>query len=255
MPDEFNSVENQGEPQLHRAPWGAFPDIPLVASQSKVKKHPDYEQAKQGDVNEAAPAAKRLALSLVNAGWIASLRQWPLAGARLVPVHALEGQGYNRIPAAFAELIAERLDLEIETGIIQVNVVNHTGANGWQRMARAALFEGAVHIGMRYVLVDDFVGLGGTLANLRGHIVHHGGSVIGAVCLTGREDSAKLALTIQTLEALRQKYGEALEAWWIEAVGFDFSCLTESEARYLLRVETADAVRAQFLAARSEGHG
>jgi hypothetical protein len=67
--------------------------------------------------------------------------------------------------------------------------------------------------------------------------------------------SESIVLTSQTFEAIRQKYGEALESWWIKTVGFDFSSLTESEARYLLRVETADAVRAQLLAARSEGHG
>jgi hypothetical protein len=125
-------------------------------------------------------------------------------------------------------------------------------ATGWQRLASAPLFEGAVVAGQRYFLVDDFVGQGGTLANLRGHIVHHGGHVVGAACLTGRVDSSKLALALQTLEGLRHKHGPELEAWWVETCGYDFACLTESEARYLFRVENADTVRARLAEARSE---
>lgn len=44
----------------------------------------------------------------------------------------------------------------------------HTGANGFGRLARQPFFEGVVTAGQDYVLVDDFVGMGGTLANLRG---------------------------------------------------------------------------------------
>lgn len=243
------------EPLPHRAPWDNFPDVVIVADQSSVKKHADYEQAKQGNVQDAAPAAKRLAAAMLTAASLDAIRVLPLQGAHIVPVHALEGQGFNRIPAAFAELLGEKLDLEVDTGVIQVNVVNHTGASGWQRLASPPLFEGAVVADRRYFLVDDFVGQGSTLANLRGHIVHHGGRVVGAACLTGRADSSKLALTQQTLEGLRQKHGPELEAWWVETCGYDFACLTESEARYLFRVENADTVRARLAEARSEGHG
>lgn len=243
------------EPPPHRARWDDFPDVVIVAAQSSVKNHPDYEQAKQGNVQDAAPAAKRLAAAMLTSASLDAIERLPLQEGLIVPVHALEGQGFNRIPAAFAELLGEKLNLGVETGIIQVNVVNHTGATGWQRLASPPLFEGAVVAGQRYFLVDDFVGQGGTLANLRGHIAHHGGHVVGAACLTGRADSSKLALTLQTLEGLRHKHGPELEAWWVETCGYDFACLTESEARYLVRVENADAVRARLAEARSERDG
>lgn len=244
-----------GESLPYRAPWAGFPDVIIVAPQSDVKNHPDYDQAKQGNVQDATPAAKRLAGALLTPRSLEEMNALPLAGARLVPVHALEGQGLNRIPAAFAELLGEKLGLEVETGIIQVNVVNHTGATGWQRLASPPLFEGAAAAGQRYLLIDDFVGQGGTLANLRGHILHHGGMVVGAACLTGRADSSTLALKPQTLEGLREKYGQELENWWVETCGHNFACLTESEARYLLRVENADTVRARLSEARPEEHG
>jgi hypothetical protein len=227
----------------------------IVTGESVVKRHADYEQAKQGNVQDATPAAKRLAAELLNEEALSSLKRLPIACAKLVPIHALEGQGFNRIPAAFAELLGEKLEMAVETEVVQVNVVNHTGASGWQRLATPPLFEGRVDAGRRYLLVDDFVGQGGTLANLRGHIMHQGGRVIGAICLTGRDDSRKLALRSQTLDELRKKYGEGLESWWQENCGHNFSCLTESEARYLLRVEDADTVRAKLAEARSQGHG
>lgn len=166
----------------------------------------------------------------------------------------MEDLGYNRIPGAFAELLAERLNLDVEIGIIQANVVNHTGASGWQRMVRPAVFEGAVAEGREYFLVDDFVGQGGTLANLRGYLMQGGGSALGATTLTGRADSATLALQSGTLAALRRKHGEQIENWWQGIFGYRFDCLTESEARYLLRVEDADTIRARLIEAGSEEH-
>ncbi len=192
---------------------------------------------------------------MTDPGAIRSIRG--LIGARqpaLVPVHALEDQGYNRIPAAFAELLGEKLNLEVETRIIQANVVNHTGATGWERMVRPPVFDGEVTRGQAYLLVDDFVGQGGTLANLRGYIMHGGGNVIGGVTLTGRADSATLALQPTTLDALRAKHGREIENWWLQNFGHRFDCLTESEARYLLRAEDADTIRARLTEAGSEEH-
>jgi hypothetical protein len=238
----------------HRVPWFGFPDVVICATESEVKQHPDYTQAKQGNVQEAAPAATRLSAALLAPETGEIVRGMVSDATWLVPVHALEGQGFNRIPAAFAEVLARQLGLQIETSIIQVNVVNHTGASGWQRMSAPPLFEGDVIEGRRYLLVDDFVGQGSTLANLRGHVAFHGGVVVGAVCLTGRADSVKLALTESTLDSLRAKHGPEIEEWWSQEFGYDFSCLTESEGRYLLRVEDADTIRTRISEARSAGH-
>lgn len=236
---------------IHRFAWNGFPPIVLAAEESAVKRHGEYDAAKTGDV----PSAKRLAAELATPRTVDSIRAL-IADRRpaLVPVHALEDQGYNRIPGAFAEFLAERLNLEVEIGIIQANVVNHTGASGWQRMVRPAVFEGAVVRGKDYFMVDDFVGQGGTLANLRGYLMQGGGRVLGATTLTGRADSAKLALQPGTVAALREKHGEQIENWWQGVFGYRFDCLTESEARYLLRVENVDAIRARLIEAGSEEH-
>jgi hypothetical protein len=240
-------------PKPNRPPWNGFPDVVIVADESAVKKHPEYPQAKAGNVTDAATAAKRLSSDFLSSGSIEAIKNLSLQDAFLVPVHALEGEGYNRIPGAFAELLAEKLQVEVETGIVQANIVNHTGATGWERMARPPVFAGDVVVGRRYVLVDDFVGQGGTLANLRGHIIGSGGLVQGAVTLTGRPYSAKLALQSETLEALRKKHGQEIENWWIQRFGYGFSGLTESEARYLVRAENADTIRTRLSEAGPQG--
>lgn len=151
-----------------------------------------------------------------------------------------------------AELLDERMGLEVEERIVQANTVGHTGASGWGRLARPAVFDGEVASGRDYVLVDDFVGEGGTLANLRGYALSGGAEVIGAAAFTGRGYSAELVLSPQTLHSLRDRYGKELESWWRQSFGYGFAKLTESEARYLLRAENVDTIRDRMAQARSE---
>ena len=167
----------------------------------------------------------------------------------LVSAHAYESDGVNAIPQAFAQLLGRQLVWPVDDGILQVNVVSHTGADGWARMARPAAFGGAVEAGRRYVLVDDFLGMGGTLANLRGHIESLGGVVLAATTLTGKPYSAKLSPTTERLLELRIRHGPELEVWWRHKFGYAFDSLTESEARYLARTANVDTIRNRLAAA------
>lgn len=171
----------------------------------------------------------------------------------LLSVHAVEGMGVNAIPEALADVLSTRLGLPVENTVVQTNVVGHTGASGFARLARQATFDGDIRAGVDYLLVDDFIGQGGTLANLRGFVESRGGVVMGAVVLTGKAHSARLALSEEQLEALRRKHGHELEAWWKARFGHAFDCLTESEARYLHRTSTADAVRDRLAAEEQAG--
>jgi adenine/guanine phosphoribosyltransferase-like PRPP-binding protein len=72
------------------------------------------------------------------------------------------------------------LKWDIEERVFQVSVVGHTGASGFVRLANQAIFKGRVESGLHYVLIDDFIAQGGTLANLRGHVLAQGCQVIGA---------------------------------------------------------------------------
>ena len=100
---------------------------------------------------------------------------------------------------------------------------------------------------------DDFIGQGGTLANLIGYVEAAGGHALGATVLTGKPYSAKVSPDRAQIEALRSKHGRDLENWWRERFGFGFDCLTRSEARYLENSQDADTIRDRLAAAGLAG--
>ena len=231
--------------QPPRVPWKAFADAVLLAGESETKKHPEYPSAKASD---DAVAAANLVNSLVDETGIAAVRGLIAAVSEssdpiLVSAHAWESQGLNAIPAALTRLLSERLDIPREITIVQTNVVSHTGADGYGRLARQACFDGLIEAGREYIMVDDFIGQGGTLANLRGWIEKQGGKVVGAIALTGKPYSAKLNPSQEQLHELRQKHGSDFEKWWKAHFGHAFDCLTQSEARYLARSPDVDTIR------------
>ena len=238
-----------------RVAWRHFPDAVLLARERETKQHPEYTAAKSGD----AKAAARLVHALTDEAGLDRVRvligQGGGAQPVLVSAHAYERDGVNAIPAALSALLSERLGVRFDTGIVQTNVVWHTGADGYGRLARQAAFEGEVASGREYVMVDDFVGQGGTLANLRGWIEKREGKVIGAVTLTGKAYSAALNPTKEQLHELRRKHGADFEKWWREHFGHAFDCLTQSETRYLARSPDVDTIRDRLAAAIRQGGG
>lgn len=230
---------------LRRTPWGNFPEVVIYAEPIVLKRHASYAAAKGGDAIAAEALVEDiLATEPGNIG--------PALGdnrPHLLAVHALETVGMNAIPRAFARTLSRMLKLPLASGIIQINRVTHTGADGYHRLALPALFGGEIEK-KQYFLVDDFVGQGGTLANLKGFVETSGGSVLGAVALGGKAYSAKLRLHRGTLEGLRRKHGAQLEEWWIATFGYGFERLTESEARYLTRSDDAHAIPERLAAAR-----
>ena len=235
-----------------RTPWqSGFPPVVIHAPESDVKNHADYWAAKRGD----ADAALRLVQATLSTTAVDRLRSLIGSGRpTLVSAHALEREGVNAIPEALADELARLLTLPVDGSVVQTNVVSHTGADGFSRLARQAAFTGDIVAGTDYVMVDDFVGQGGTLANLRGIIEAAGGHVIAATALTGKPHSAALAPTAEQLALLRAKHGKELEIWWIERFGHGFDCLTQSEPRYLERTQDAHIIRNRIAAAEQTGN-
>ncbi len=68
-------------------------------------------------------------------------------------MHAVEGMGVNAIPEALADVLSKRPRPPVEDTVVQTNVVGHTGASGFARLARQATFDGDIRAG-----VDDHPG-------------------------------------------------------------------------------------------------
>ena len=225
-----------------------FPDVIMHATESAVKSHDFYRAAKAGDI----AAAEQLVANVINEDAVERIRRLiGPATCQLVPIHALEAEGVNEIPAALAKRLALELGVAVNDEIVQINTVGHTGSDGFHRLANQAAFTGQVTPG-RYLVVDDFVGQGGTLANLIGYVQSQGGVVVGATVLTGKPYSATISPDNQAIQRLRDKHGKALENWWHENFGFGFDCLTRSEARYLEKTTDVDTIRNRLAQARPE---
>jgi hypothetical protein len=237
-----------------RFPWESFPDCIIHADEKRVRGHASYHAAKTGD----SDAAFELARTFLNDHCLAQIKQleeMKQDSITLVSAHALEREGVNAIPEAIAELLGERLGWDVEHQVVQTNIVSHTKADGFSRLAKQAAFEGTVEAGRNYFLVDDFIGQGGTLANLRGWILHCGGRVLGATVLTGKTYSARLKVDPIQINELENTHGKELRKWWQSRFGFDYDCLTSSEARYLINTPSADRIRDRIVAAVQERSG
>lgn len=235
-----------------RTPWQKdFPDVVLHARLGDATMHRDYEAAKGGDEH----AARRLVSEVLSKDAVDKIRD--IIGNRhvlLTAVHAEESSGRNKIPQAMADMLGHILHQAVDDNIVQAKRVGRTGQDGFGRLANQPEFAGNVRSDLPYFIVDDTLTQGGTLAGLKGYIESHGGRVIGASALTGKQYSARMALSPQTLSQLREHFGgTGLENWWKQQHGYDFDGLTESEANYLLRAGDADKIRDRVLAARQTG--
>lgn len=234
-------------PNAVRTDWRDFPDVVIHAPLRSATRHPDYEVAKAGDID----AALRVVQAIVSDVAIEEIRR-QLTGAKpiVVAVHGMEAISVNEIPTAFASLLSYRLGWPINREIIQAAKVSRTGADGFHRLANSPPFDGAFPAGACAIIVDDTLIQGGALASLKGHIESQGGYVLLAAVLTGKQYSAKIAISTETCENLRERYGP-LEIWWRAEFGYGFDRLTESEARYLLRGgQDVDTLRNRILASR-----
>jgi hypothetical protein len=236
-----------------RTPWEqGFPDVVIHTTVRERDAHPDYAAAKRGD----GGAALRISEDLLAAESVERLRLFGelSSGAPiLLPITALETTGFNAIPDAMARVLSRSLGWAISSGeIVQSNKVGHTRAKAFNRFVTPASFVGAVAPGAAYVLVDDHVGLGGTLANLRGHVETSGGRVVGMTTLTESRDGRRLALRHETRDMLWKHHGIGLDTLWREQFGHGLDCLTDVEGTILCREPSLDAIRDRLAQASVE---
>ncbi|ALG68563.1 hypothetical protein [Beggiatoa leptomitoformis] len=236
-----------------RYPWQIdFPPVILNSASGEAAKHRCYVEVKQGNLGAALILVSDLVCqtTITKIATIIQDRK-PL----FVPVHAEEAISINRIPLAYAIILATQFDSSVELNIVQAAKVNRTGSNGFARLAFPPPFAGIPSNSdiKSAVILDDALTQGGTLANLCGYIAQFGIKTLLATTLTGKSYSSTLAITDETLTLLREKYHE-LEEWWCNEFGYEFDCLTESEAKYIINSKKdANTIRDRILAERQTG--
>ncbi len=223
-----------GERRLPSRAWPAdFPNVVVHTTRQAVERRhaTDFARAKAGDWDAAA----RIVRAVVKIGRVKEIAaRHP--GAIVVPVNAAEATGNNRIPYAYACLLADA-GLELGDDIVQSVKANHTGAEALDRLLRRAEFAGPVEAGREYILVDDHVTQGGTLNELRHYIEERGGKVVEITTLTASKGSTILPIRRDTVAALKAKFGPELDHGLQAAkIAGRIEALTESEGRYLLKL-------------------
>lgn len=174
----------------------------------------------------------------------------------VAPSVTSKGQ-HNVLPISLAHHIATHLGLTVNKQIFQRKGEHRTGQSGIDRLYNQPVFYGNVQKGRNYLLVDDVVALGGTLAGLRSHIEANGGIVIGTVALAHsfRKNAeydvyrlnsgaglVNLAITPDLKQGVEWKLGNALTQLFKRRLGFGTGSLTAFEADFVTNLPDVNRI-------------
>lgn len=205
-------------------------DTLIFWGQTEYDKSSDRTKAKNGDMQ----AAKRIVDKYLTDEFAQKIKR-KYQGSTIVAVDDVLGDNINQLPAAFAEALAQKTGLTLDDKIVKINKTSHAKAkDGFQRMTQRAEFAGEVENKTYYLIVDDFVSMGGTVADLRNYIESNGGKVVGVATLgASNEQSLQIAPTKETIARLESERSEIENVLREYGIANKLEDLTEAEARKL----------------------
>ncbi|MBP6077702.1 MAG: phosphoribosyltransferase [Xanthomonadales bacterium] len=218
------------------------PPLSIFREDRAIKSHPAYADAKAGNIDAAIQLVRDLAEPLK------ALADLFDETTIFVAPHAEESAGDNAIPIVLSAFLAEYRSALLDDEIVQANRVYHTGADAMERLIAPAEFEGDVISGGAYVIVDDVVTMGGTIADLASYIQMNGGKVIGVVTLVDASRSGSLACNAKLLHEIEKRFGDEIR----QQFGIEPSALTAEEAGYLIGFRSAEEIRGRAAKAAEE---
>ena len=228
---------------MTRVPWPVeFPDVIINAiwmsheeGVQSLKSHSLYQPAKgERDMGSAI----KLLDDLVTKETVDRLKAMAKSASvtpRLIAPAAQVGDSNNVLAVGYAQWLGHELDWPVEERVFQNKAFSKDRTDAWTRIANSSSFYGEIDKGNPYVIVDDVITLGGTLADLRSFILGKGGSVIGMSAIasrSGHDTPIHLGQELQT--QLENFYGRDLENFCKELLGYGHTCLTRSEGAKFL---------------------
>ncbi|NJL60228.1 MAG: phosphoribosyltransferase [Desulfobacteraceae bacterium] len=168
--------------------------------------------------------------------------------AIFVAPHAREASGDNAIPQILAVASALAADGTVDTDIVQITRVFHTGADPMERMVLRPEFDGAVKDGDHYVLVDDVTNMGGTLAELSNYIRCAGGIVSAVIVLVNAGRSKQFHPAYNVINKIERRFSNEIR----DIFGIVPSALTANEANYIIGFRSVDEIRNRMAKAKKE---
>lgn len=225
-------------------PWPKdFPKVFATLPVRDLMRHPLFTAAKQaGDKQAAEIVVSRFDLR--------ELKPWLAAYPRAIFVTASSQPDHNQLPSALVRFLATNLGKEADLDCRKVNGVKHTGKSSFFRMLQRPQFHGSVKAGRDYIIVDDTLTTGSTLAELFQYVQAGGGRVRGAATLAYTKAEVPhhagdrcLAVPPIYMKALAERFGLAKVSDMLRTHGlYDgvVGALTESEAWLILNFRTLD---------------
>lgn len=228
-----------------------FPNVVAHTSVANLKSEKNgnrelYKLAKAGDQDAGFELVKKV-LKPEKVQWVSDY----IEGKRnvvIVPVVSIERTGYNVLPEQYAIILGHYIKRDVYDKIFQKNKAFHTGSSAMHRILSRSQFDGEVIKGYNYVIVDDVMTMGGTLADLRKYIELNGGNVILASTLA-HIGQTRLAITDDLINKLHNKFGLGqLDALLREeGVANGIEELTYAEGYQLLKFRDVDRIRDRIL--------
>ena len=219
--------------------------LSIFDDHSVLKQHPDYQEAKAGNFHSALNLISDLAWGAIEKNSIRFNKS-----NIFVSPFARETSGDNAIPQVLAEVFAFLCKATADKDLVQVTKVYHTGADPMQRLILRPEFEGPVQVGANYVLVDDIVNFGTTLAELAHYIQLNGGFVSGIAVMVNAGRNKSFSPDRKTLRILKERFVNEI----IEIFGINIDALTANEAQYLVGFRTSNEIRNRCLKAKEESN-
>ena len=124
---------------------------------------------------------------------------------RWVYVRNDDGRRTNRLPEAYAQLLAETFGGFVDTGIMKVSDERNTDAKIKARVGREFQFAGEPEKGAPYVIVDDVWTTGQTAVSLMEYLEKKGANVVAITTLAAASNGSRIKPTGAQLAAVLKK--------------------------------------------------
>lgn len=149
--------------------------------------------------------------------------------------------GRNALACAAAEYLGGRLGLEVDTNITQLESPSRKAMYKLDKLFNFPAFSGSVVPDRHYVPVDDMLGTGGTIAELRSYIMNNGGKYAFSCCMASSSGQDHLLNnTPKQVSDIVEALGQNVTEWFQATAQIRLSALTRVES-YLLAGGTAKA--------------
>ena len=150
--------------------------------------------------------------------------------------------GQNALASIAAKQLASRLGLEFDDNIVQLPSQTRKGLSKISKLFEFPGFDGSVAKGRYYIAVDDMIGTGATIAELRSYIIRNGGQYAFGCALASSSGTDHLINSSEDQKsAILNNLGQTMTEWFERTTDVAIDTLTRVES-FILAGEKARAL-------------